>query len=79
MENEEIRALTQEELLEKLQEEKEAYQKLRFAHAISPIENPMRLRESRRLIARIQTEVSRRRLEENPKKPKRNRLRNAKK
>lgn len=79
MNNEEIRALTQEELLEKLQGEKENYQRLRFAHAISPIENPMKLRSSRRLIARIQTEVSRRKLAENPKKPKRKRLRNAKK
>jgi len=58
MKNSEIRALSLEELKQKLTSEKEAYNKLKFAHAISPIENPMKIRETRKLIARLQTELS---------------------
>jgi len=57
MKNSEIRGLSLEELKNKLGVEKENYGKLKFAHSITPIENPMKVRESRRLIARIQTEI----------------------
>ena len=56
MKNTEIRELSTEELEEKIREEKEVLQKLRFAHAISPIENPMKIQATRRLIARLMTE-----------------------
>ena len=46
-----------EELTQKLDAEKEAMQKLKFAHAISPIENPQKIKETRKLIARIQTAI----------------------
>ena len=46
-----------EELNEKLVAEKEAMHKLKFAHAISPIENPQKIKETRKLIARIQTAI----------------------
>lgn len=57
MKNAEIRSLTLDELKRKLVAEKEGLVKLRFAHAISPIENPMKIGESRRLIARIKTVI----------------------
>lgn len=57
MKNSEIRALSLEELKQKLASEQEAFNKLKFAHAISPIENPMKVRETRKLIARLQTEL----------------------
>ncbi len=57
MKNSEIRALSLEELQQKLAGEQEAYQKMTFAHAISPIENPMKIKELRKLIARLQTEI----------------------
>lgn len=57
MKNSEIRALSMEELNQKLVAEKEAMQKLKFAHAISPIENPMKIKETRKLIARINTAI----------------------
>ena len=57
MKNSELQSLTVEELRQKLDAEKEGMTKLKFAHAISPIENPMKVKESRRLIARIQTEI----------------------
>ena len=57
MKNSEIKALTQEELSEKIRTESDSLQKLKFAQAISPIENPMKIKESRRLIARMKTEL----------------------
>ncbi|GIV40343.1 MAG: 50S ribosomal protein L29 [Thermonema sp.] len=62
MKMQEIRALSTEELQAKLKEEKRNLQKLRFANAISPIENPMRIRETKKLIARILTELRAREL-----------------
>jgi len=46
-----------DELKSKLVVEKDNYGKLKFAHSITPIENPMKIRESRKLVARIQTEI----------------------
>ncbi|MBL6446505.1 50S ribosomal protein L29 [Fulvivirga sp. 29W222] len=57
MKNSEIKALGIEELKQKLAGEQEAYRKMRFAHEISPIENPMKIRETRKLIARLKTEI----------------------
>nr|PZN53736.1 MAG: 50S ribosomal protein L29 [Bacteroidota bacterium] len=58
MKNEDIRALTLAELREKIASETEALRKLRFAHQVSAIENPMKIRETRRLIARLKTELT---------------------
>ncbi|SDM06783.1 large subunit ribosomal protein L29 [Catalinimonas alkaloidigena] len=58
MKNDEIRALSTEEVQQKLQEEQQALQKLKFAHAISPLENPMKIRFARKNIARLHTEIT---------------------
>jgi large subunit ribosomal protein L29 len=50
-----IKDLTLDELKEKLGSEKEALRKMKFAHQVSSIENPMKIKETRRLIARINT------------------------
>ena len=63
MKNSEIRALTFEELSQKIVSEKEAMQKLKFAHAISPVENPMKLRATRKMIARLKTALRQKQLE----------------
>lgn len=57
MKNSELRGLSLDELKNKLAVEKENYGKLKFAHSITPIENPVKIRESRRLVARISTEI----------------------
>lgn len=57
MKNSEIKALDLEELTGKLAAEKESYGKLKFAHSITPIENPMKIKEARKFIARIETEI----------------------
>lgn len=57
MKNSELRGLSLDELKNKLVVEKENYNKLKFAHSITPIENPMKIRESRKLVSRISTEI----------------------
>jgi large subunit ribosomal protein L29 len=57
MKNSDIRALNVAELAEKIASEKEALRKLQFAHQVSAIENPMKLREARKLVARLKTEL----------------------
>ncbi|MEM6842825.1 MAG: 50S ribosomal protein L29 [Bacteroidota bacterium] len=57
MKNEEIKSMSEGELMEALKSEQENLTRLRFAHAISPIENPTKIKASRRTIARIKTEI----------------------
>ncbi len=58
MNNSEIQSLSINELQERVISEKENLQKLKFAHAISPIENPMKINQAKRLIARMNTELT---------------------
>lgn len=57
MKNSEIKALSATELKEKIGSEKEALRKLQFAHQISAVENPMKIKDARKLVARLQTEL----------------------
>jgi large subunit ribosomal protein L29 len=65
MKNSEIKALSLEELKERLNTEHTNMQNMRFAHAISPLENPMKIRETKKAIARLNTELRRREIEAN--------------
>src|SRR5690606_39434091 len=49
--------LSQEELTARLEQEKTALNKLKFAHAVSAIENPNAIKAGRKTIARISTEI----------------------
>ena len=60
MENKDIIALSDVELTDRVKEEKAAISKLKLNHNVSPIENPMKIRESRKTIARLQTEITKR-------------------
>jgi len=51
----EIRELTQSELQEELNELKSELFKLRFQHATNQLENPMKLKDVKKSIARIKT------------------------
>ena len=55
MKNSEIRSLTESEIQERIVAERENLQKLRFAHSISPIENPNKINQTKKLIARLLT------------------------
>ncbi len=56
----ELKDLTPLELQDKLQTEQNALNKLRFNHAVSPVESPAQLRGTRKSVARILTEMRRR-------------------
>ena len=55
MTNKEIRDLTSEELLKKIEESKEELFNLRFNQATGSLEKPSRLRELRKQVARMKT------------------------
>jgi len=57
MKNAEIKGLSVAELTEKIKAEREALRKIKFAHKVSSIENPMKISETRKLIARLNTEL----------------------
>ena len=58
MKNTEIRSLSVSEIVERIVAEQENLGKLKFAHSISPIENPNRIREAKRLVARLKTALA---------------------
>ena len=60
MKNSEILELTTEELVARVGEEKSNLTKLKFAHAVSAIENPLRINKVRKDIARLNTELTKR-------------------
>jgi len=57
MKHTEITALGINDLKEKIASEKETLRKMKFAHQVSSIENPMKMRATRRLIAQLNTEL----------------------
>ncbi len=63
-----IRELAPAELIERLEEEEKQYLKMKLNHAVSPLENPMKIKFYRRLIARLKTEIRRREFEKVNKK-----------
>ncbi len=50
-----IKGLSVEDLKLQLEQSRQRIKKLEFAHAISPLENPMSIRALRKDIARIET------------------------
>ncbi len=62
-----IREMTTSDLKERLEEEKKHLIKLRLNHAVSPLENPMKIPAYRKIVARIKTELKKRETEESNK------------
>ena len=52
--------ISPEDLKERLMTETERLRKLKFSHAVSPIEDPSQIKISRRELARLKTEVTKR-------------------
>jgi large subunit ribosomal protein L29 len=48
-------------LLERLEEERKQLIKLKLTHAVSPLENPNKIKVYRKTIARLETEAAKRR------------------
>lgn len=57
MKQSEINALSATEVKEQLTAERNNLVNLKFAHAISPLENPSRIKHTRKTIARLETKL----------------------
>ena len=57
-----LKELSTAEIKERLDNERAMYQKMLLSHAVSPIENPNKIKESRKNIARCLTELREREL-----------------
>jgi large subunit ribosomal protein L29 len=52
-----VKEMSEVDLNSKIQEDELRLKKLKFAHSVSPLENPMTIREVRRDIARLKTQL----------------------
>jgi large subunit ribosomal protein L29 len=62
MKNTEIRELTDKELIERVEDEKGVLRRLKLNHVVSPLDNPHKISDTRRNVARLKTELRRREL-----------------
>ena len=53
-----LKDLNENDLKARIQEDEQRLKKLEFAHAISPLENPMSIRSLRKDIARLKTALA---------------------
>jgi len=58
-----IKDLSVDDLTEKFAEQKEVLSKLKLSHSVSPLENPMQIKQVRRTVARLNTEIRKRALQ----------------
>ncbi|MEA1897149.1 MAG: 50S ribosomal protein L29 [Bacteroidota bacterium] len=65
MKSSELKELSLKELEERIDNERNFLTKLKLNHAISPLDNPIKIRGIRRNIARFATEIKNRQLTEN--------------
>lgn len=64
MKQSEINELSTDELVEHIEAKTEAYHKKKLNHKITENENPISVRDDRRTVARLQTELRKRQLAE---------------
>jgi large subunit ribosomal protein L29 len=64
MKTAEVKGLSTKELIERIEDEKSMLVKMKLNHHISPMDNPLKLRRTRRLIAKLSTELRSRELKE---------------
>ncbi len=62
MKTSEIKELSTSDLQERLAAEKEQLVRMKLNHSISPLDNPLQIREARKTIARLATELRQREL-----------------
>ncbi len=58
--NKSLTDLSKEDLKARIQEDELRLKKLTFAHVITPLENPMSIRDLRKDLARMKTELNKR-------------------
>ncbi|HBX50542.1 MAG: 50S ribosomal protein L29 [Bacteroidetes bacterium RIFOXYA12_FULL_35_11] len=68
MKTSEIKELSTAELKERIEDTKTLLVRQKFNHAVSPLENPMKIKKTRRMIASLLTEMRKREIVEINKK-----------
>ena len=68
MKSSEIKELSIQELTERLESEESMMVRMKMNHAVSPLDNPNKIIESRKNIARLKTEVRARQIQEKSEK-----------
>jgi large subunit ribosomal protein L29 len=68
MKQEVVKELSTADLIERIEEERKHLTRIRMNHAVSPLENPHQISNNRRTIARLETELRKRVIEEKSKK-----------
>ncbi|MCF6169370.1 MAG: 50S ribosomal protein L29 [Bacteroidales bacterium] len=63
MKQEVITELSTADIKDRLEEERKHLVKLRMNHAVSPLENPHQITENKKTIARLETELRKRAIE----------------
>ena len=58
-----IHGMNEQDLKARIKEDELRLKKLQFAHAISPLESPMTIRNLRRDVARLKTELKKKELD----------------
>ena len=62
MNKEEIKELSTQDLKDRLEEMEKAYLPQKINHSISPLDNPAKITQDRKMIARVKTELRQREL-----------------
>jgi large subunit ribosomal protein L29 len=57
MKNSEIRGLTTAEVIERIDTEENMLARMKMNHAVSPLDNPNKIPQTRKIIARLKTEL----------------------
>jgi large subunit ribosomal protein L29 len=63
MKKAEIKEMITNDLVERVEAEVAAYDQMKLNHSISPLENPAQIKQLRRTIARMKTELRQRELD----------------
>ena len=57
-----LKNMSEEDLRSRIEEDELRLKKLKFAHSVSPLENPMTIRDVRKDLARVKTELRKKQL-----------------
>ncbi|MEO9146222.1 MAG: 50S ribosomal protein L29 [Ginsengibacter sp.] len=57
-----LKSMSEQDLKSRIEEDELRIKKLKFAHAVSPLENPMSIRDVRKDLARTKTELKKKQL-----------------
>ncbi len=68
MKQEVVKEMSTADLIDRLEEEQKHLTRLKLNHAVSPLDNPHKIVDAKKTIARMKTELKKREIEESTKK-----------